>query len=140
MASIAFNDGSAATLSNGLSAPFDRLWAFRPVSRTVGPKDTILGTQRVVKFAFAQVRGAQFEIRDIPFSSQTICDRLKLHFEDGGSGTLTVGDGTNGPYTIAIMPDTEVEIRVQDEEEQLLTVAMTAMNTTLGTPIACVYP
>lgn len=137
--SIAFNDGVAATLTNGRVPPFDRFWSYRPVSRSVGDSETILGTQRVVHFPFAVVRGAAFEIRDIPAASQTIADRLKLHLETGGAVTLNTGDGVNGPYTAAIMPGTEVEIRVQDERRMLLSVAVTLVNTTLGTPLVCAY-
>lgn len=138
--SVAFNDGVASTLSNGRAAPADRFWAWRPVPMSVGPQRTILGTQRVARFKFAEVRGASFEIRDIPFASQTIAERLKLHLEDGGECTVTTGDGTNGPFTCSIFPGTEVDIRVQDERKMTLTVALTLMNTTLGTPLVCSYP
>jgi hypothetical protein len=137
--SVAFNDGSTATLSNGRAAPFDRFWSWRPVSRDVGPKRTILGTDRRVAFRFTRTRGAYFEIRDIPASSADICDRLKLHLEDGGTCTVTVGDGTNGPYTAALFPGTEVVILTQDERKQRLTVQLTLMNTA-GTAMKCSYP
>lgn len=138
---IAFTDTTgAAVLSNGRTGVFSRFWGVRPVSQSVGPKDTILGTQRVVAFEFARVRGVYLEIRRIPNSAADVCDRFKLHMETGGSATLNTGDGTHGPYTVSLMPGTEVEVAEMDERKMELVVRVTMMNTTLGTPILIQYP
>ncbi len=137
--SIAFNDGVAATLSNGRTPPFDRFWGVRPVSMAVADTDTILGTQRTVAFEFARVRGIYLEVRNIPNTSQDICDRLKLHLETGGAATLNTGDGSHGPFTVALFPGTQVEVAEMDEVKMELAVRVTLMNTTLGTPILIQY-
>lgn len=137
--SIVFNDGAAATCSNSRAAPFDRFWGVRPVSASIGPKATILGTQRTAAFEFASVRGVYLEIRHIPNTLQDICDRLKLHLETGDSATLNTGDGTHGPYTVALFPGTTVEVAEMDENRMELVVRVSLMNTTLGTPILIQY-
>ena len=76
MASITFNDGSSATLDNGLTGVAagvgSRFATWTPFTRRVGERAVTLATGASFAFTFRIDYGASFEMRDLPNTTQSV--------------------------------------------------------------------
>lgn len=113
--SIAFNDGGAATLTNGRSSPFDRFWAWTPDRVDIAPRGVTMGPGDTNVFVLRTDHCVSLELRDIPESMLAIALRLKQHLTRGGQATLNAGDPAANSYTVKLRPGTTPELTVQDE-------------------------
>jgi hypothetical protein len=132
MASITFNDGTSATLDNGTTLISDgvgsRFADWTPSTRPIGPAVTALGTGARYQYAFRTDYGASFSMTDIPNTSMATMLRLQAHLLGGGTCTVTVADGTNGPYTCCLAPDGDVSIALQDKNVLLYSMSFSVIN------------
>jgi len=144
MASITFNDGTSATLDNGTtgiaSGYGSRFADWVPFTRPVGPAVTALGTGLRYQYAFRTDYGASFSMTDIPNTSMSVMLRLQAHLIGGGTCTVTVDDGPNGPYTCCLAPDGDVSISLQDKGLLLYSMSFTLINAAASpTAMLCQY-
>jgi hypothetical protein len=138
MASIAFNDGSAATLTNGKPAPLDRFANWTPDVDPIGPRDTALGTGIDFHWNFRTDYLASLELPYISPADHAVALRLKKHLETGGTATLTTGDGASNVYTVRIAPGTRVQLEYADRAMVEYTLKLTVKNTAAA-PLVCLY-
>lgn len=144
MASITFDDGTSATLDNGMTAISNgvgsRFADWTPFQRPIGPAVTALGTGARYQYAFRTDYGASFTMNDIPNTSMGTMLRLQAHLLGGGTCTVTVDDGTNGPYTCCVAPDGDVSITLQDKNLLLYSMSFTVINIASSpTAMLCQY-
>lgn len=113
--SIAFNDGAAATLTNGKPVPGDRFSQWEPDSGKVGDDEEAVGTGQLFTFTFRTDYLVNFELRQIPQSSLPIMLRLQRHLRSGGTVTINTGDSTNRVYaTCCLVKGTNPKPRMTD--------------------------
>lgn len=137
--SVAFTDGvGAATLTNGRPVPADRFSAWTPDADIIGPRRVTVGDGITRAFEFRRDRCASFLLENIPNSSQSVMERLKLHLESGGTATVTTGDLASRTYTARIRPGTRVEIELSDRRRLLYTMRF-AMKNTAAAAMLCIY-
>jgi len=138
MASIAFNDGSSATLSNGAPAPLDRFSGWTPDIDPVGPTDAALGTGITFHWAFRNDYLASLELPLLPASMLAVALRLKRHLLNGGTCTVTTGDGLSNVYTCRLAPGSVPELGYTDRQLVEYTLKLRLKNTAAA-PLLCLY-
>jgi len=119
MASITFNDGTSATLDNGLTSTAagvaSRFASWTPFTRRVGERATALATGASFSFTFRIDYGATFQMRDLPNTTQATALRLIRHLQGGGTCTVTTNDAAARIFTnCAIDPEGDVTLEFQD--------------------------
>src|SRR5574338_1655414 len=139
VASITFNDGASATLSNGLSAPADRFANWTPDVESVGVRKATLGDGVTYEWRFRSDYIASLEIPHIPAPSLDVAIRLKLHLLGGGTCTVATGDTSSRTYTARLAPGTEPEITFSDRKRLRYTFRCVLKNTSAAAML-CTYP
>lgn len=144
MASIAFNDGAAATLDNGLTAIASgvgsRFANWTPFTRKVGASATSLATGARSMFAFRTDYGASFELRDLPNTALAVALRLKRWLENGGTCTVTTGDASSRVYTTCGLAEgADVTITMSDPQQLSYTVSLALINLGAASDMLCEY-
>jgi hypothetical protein len=145
MASITFNDGTSATLDNGMTAIAggvgSRFADWTPFQRPIGPAVTALGTGARYQFAFRTDYGASFTMNDIPNSSMSIMLRLEAHLLGGGTVSVATGDSASRTYaTCCLAPDAGVDITLQDKAELRYSMSFTLINIAASPgAMLCIY-
>lgn len=143
MASITFNDGTSATLDNGLTATAggvgSRFASWTPFTRRVGETATALGTGARYSFTFRIDYGATFEMRDLPNTTQSVALRLIRHLQGGGTCTVTTDDAAARTYTNCTLdPQGDVSLKFQDPQFLTYTMAFALINLS-GADMLCQY-
>ena len=145
MASISFNDGTSATLDNGLTGTAggfgSRFASWTPFTRRVGDTAVSLATGARTMFTFRVDYGATFEMRDIPASAQATALRLVRHLQGGGTCSITTGDNSARTYaTCGLDPEGSVELTFQDATFVTYTLGLSVINlATPGADMLCDY-
>lgn len=130
---ITFNDGAAATLSNGKSAPADRFANWTQKTLPVGDSCHRLSDEALYMFRTSTRYGASFELRFIPIAAVggvrlvEVADRLIAHLKGGGTCTVNTGDsGSNSYTTCGLWPGSEPSLIQQSSGplEYSLTLAL----------------
>jgi hypothetical protein len=129
MASVTFNDGASATLSNGLTAPADRFGNWTPDLDLIGPSRAGLGTGTTFRWTHRTDYCAVFEIDKLPNSTLAVALRLKAHLLNGGTCTVTTGDADANVYTCRLRPGTVPEIQFSDRRRLRYSLALQLKNT-----------
>ncbi len=142
MASITFNDGTSATLDNGMTAsaiaPASRFADWTPFQRPVGAAAVALGTGARSMFTFRTDYGASFAMNDIPNTSMSVMLRCQAHLLGGGTVTVTTSDNASRIYnTCCLAPDGDVSITLQDKTALLYSMSFTLINIA-ATPVAMI--
>lgn len=144
MASITFNDGTSATLDNGLTlvggAVGSRFRGWVPRTIPVGPTATALGTGARTAFVFRTDYGASFTMDEIPNTSLSVALRLQRHMLAGGVITITTGDASSRVYTnVCVAPGGDVRIELTNAAELLYSMTFDVINLS-GAAMLCEYP
>jgi hypothetical protein len=138
MASISFNDGSAATLENDAPEPFDRFSGWTPDIDPVGPTDAALGTGISFHWTFRNDYLASLELPFLQASTLAVALRLKRHLLNGGTCTVTTGDNGSNVYTCRLAPGSAPEIEYTDRRMVEYTLKLRLKNTAAA-PLVCIY-
>ena len=143
MASITFNDGTSATLDNGLTATAggagSRFASWVPFTRRVGERAVTLATGASYAFTFRIDYGASFQMRDLPNTTQSVALRLIRHLQGGGTCTVTTGDAASRVYTTcSIDPSGDVTLEFQDPQFLTYTLHLSLINLS-GADMLCQY-
>jgi hypothetical protein len=143
MASITFNDGTSATLDNGLTGVAagvgSRFASWTPFTRRIGERAVTLATGASFAFTFRIDYGATFELRDLPNTTQSVALRLIRHLQGGGTCTVTTGDAAARVYTTcAIDPEGDVSLAFQDAAYLTYTMSLSLINLS-GADMLCQY-
>ena len=143
MASITFNDGTSATLDNGLTATAggvgSRFASWVPFTRRVGERAVTLATGASFDFTFRIDYGATFQMRDLPNSTQSVALRLIRHLQGGGTCTVTTGDAASRVYTTcSIDPNGDVTLEFQDATFLTYSMSLSLINLG-GADMLCLY-
>ncbi len=144
MASLTFNDGTSATLDNGLTATAagvgSRFASWVPWTRRVGESAVVLATGARNAFTFRTDYGAAFEMRDLPVSTQAVALRLIRHLAIGGTVTVTTGDTSARTYSnCALDPEAgPPELAFQDPTFLTYSMAFSLVNLS-GADMICTY-
>ena len=144
MASVTFNDGTSATLDNGLTlvggATGSRFRSWTPRTIPVGPTATALGTGARTQFIFRTDYGASFTMDEIPNTSLSVALRLQRHLLAGGIITVTTGDASARVYNNCVLsPGGDVSLTLSNPQELLYSMAFDVINQG-GTAMLCEYP
>lgn len=143
--SIAFDDGTSATLTNGKPYPANRFDNWTPVPIVRG---TVVGRQSDLTphgFFTADVCGVTFQLSKIPVRTTDtvryleIARRLVRHLKKCGSCTVNTGDTDSNSYsTLYNMPGAEPSLSLTDTNqlEYTLSVSLFAPD---GTALDCFY-
>lgn len=99
------HDGGVYALGNGNAAPGDRFANWVPRSKSIGPKQTALGTRIRYAYSFATDYGATFELHDIPHGFLAHMDKLAWHLDDGGQVTVYTGDSNDAVYGPCVLTE-----------------------------------
>lgn len=143
MASITFNDGTSATLDNGLTSTAggvgSRFASWVPFTRRVGERAVTLATGASYDFTFRIDYGATFQMRDLPNSTQSVALRLIRHLQGGGTCTVTTGDAASRVYTTcSIDPNGDVTLEFQDATFLTYSMSLSLINLG-GADMLCLY-
>ena len=143
MASITFNDGTSATLDNGLTSTAggvgSRFASWVPFTRRVGERAVTLATGASFAFTFRIDYGASFQMRDLPNSTQSVALRLIRHLQGGGTCTVTTGDAASRTYTTCSLdPNGDVTLEFQDATFLTYTMNLSLINLS-GADMLCLY-
>jgi hypothetical protein len=143
MASITFNDGTSATLDNGLTATAggvgSRFASWVPFTRRVGERAVTLATGASFDFTFRIDYGATFQMRDLPNTTQSVALRLIRHLQGGGTCTVTTGDAGSRVYTTcSIDPNGDVTLEFQDATFLTYSMSLSLINLG-GADMLCLY-
>lgn len=143
MASITFNDGTSATLDNGLTSTAggvgSRFASWTPFTRRVGERAVTLATGASFDFTFRIDYGATFQMRDLPNSTQSVALRLIRHLQGGGTCTVTTGDAASRVYTTcSIDPNGDVTLEFQDATFLTYSMSFSLINLG-GADMLCLY-
>lgn len=144
MASVSFNDGSAATLTNGMTGigagVGSRFASWVPFTKKVGESATVLATGARAMFVFRTDYGATFELRDIPNTSLDVVLRLIRHLQNGGTCTVTTGDTASRVYaTCGLAPDTDPALAFADPNLLTYSLSLSLINLGAASDMLCVY-
>lgn len=126
--SIAFNDGSAATLTNGKNLYGDRFRNWVPMPAPEASRVVCLGTGLVAEWRFRTDYGAAFELPYIPADSLDVVDRLIRHLYGGGSCTVTTGDSASHVYTCTLFPGSTPALALEDRVLMEYTLSLKLRN------------
>lgn len=138
-AQIAFTDATgAATLSNGLEAPFDRFGAWTPDVVEIGKKRAGAGSGVSSLYRFRTDFVVSLRVEYLPASMLAIAHRLKQHLISGGTCTVDTGDIAAHSYTCMIQPGTVPTIELADRQyfEYALTLQL---RNQAAAPLICEY-
>lgn len=143
MASITFNDGTSATLDNGLTSTAggvgSRFASWVPFTRRIGERATALASGTPYSFTFRIDYGATFEMRDIPTTNQSTILRLIRHLQGGGVCTVTTGDTSSRTYNnCAIDPEGDIRLAFQDPTFLTYSLSLALINLS-GADMLCTY-
>lgn len=143
MASITFNDGTSATLDNGLTVTAagagSRFASWVPFTRRVGERAVTLATGASFDFTFRIDYGATFQMRDLPNTTQSVAMRLIRHLQGGGTCTVTTGDAASRIYTnCGLDPEGNVSLEFQDATFLTYTMNLSLINLS-GADMLCQY-
>jgi hypothetical protein len=143
MASITFNDGTSATLDNGLTGVAagvgSRFASWTPFTRRIGERAVTLATGASFAFTFRIDYGATFELRDLPNTTQSVALRLIRHLQGGGTCTVTTDDAAARVYTTCgIDPEGDVSLAFQDAAYLTYTMSLSLINLS-GADMLCQY-
>lgn len=139
MASLAFNDGSAATLASTVPAPANRLRNWRAGVKSIGPGATALGTGARSQWRFRTDFTAALELPYLAEADTDVALRLIVHLLGGGTVTLATGDSASRSYTCTLQPDTEPSWTCEDRQEGYWTFACQLRNSAAAA-MRCDYP
>jgi hypothetical protein len=127
--SLEFNDGSAATLTNGYPPPGDRFAGWEMDSPMMGVEAEALGDGTLHVFEFHTKYVASFELRDIPQDQVTSALRLIRHLNRGGEVTVNTGDAAGRIYTCQKVKGAEPALGKPDPITLRRTLKLTLRNT-----------
>ena len=145
MAFISFNDGSAATLSNGMTGIAagvgSRFTDWVPFQKPIGAAAVALGTGARSMYTFRTDYGASFAITEIPNTSMSIMLRLQAHLLNGGTVSVSTGDTASRTYpTCCLAPEGEVTITLVDKATLRYSMTFTLINVAVSpTAMICEY-
>jgi hypothetical protein len=142
--SITFNDGAAATLTNGKAVPGDRFSNWVTVTKPVGDSANRQSDGALSMFVFRTDYGATFELTQIPVAvvggvrSVDVAARLIAWLMRGGTCTVATGDvETNSYATCGLMPGTTPTLTLSDKRSLEYTLSLALINLA-GSPVALV--
>lgn len=137
MASILFNDGTAATLDNGTTGVAggvgSRFASWTPFTRRIGDTAVALATGARHMFTFRIDYGATLEMRDIPAASQATALRLIRHLQGGGTCSVATGDNASRTYTTCGL-DPQGDVSLDFQDATFLTYTLTVSLVNLASP------
>lgn len=138
-AGIEFTDESSVLrfLTSSRPSPANHLRGFLADAMPIGPARHVLADAALHRERFRTDRMATFAIEGLTADQLEIAQLCKLHFENGGTGTLYTDDAAGRTYAIRKAPDTSISISGPDEDYEY-TYSMTALNTG-SSPMVCVY-
>lgn len=123
--SLAWNDGSAATLENVASAGFI---GWTPLPDLIGPKYAPLGTGRIIAWTHRTDYCVSFRLTQIPRIRLALIDRLFRHLMTGGDVTVNVGDPGAHVYTCHLRAGTTPSIEGPDPKTKEYSIALELVN------------
>lgn len=142
MASLSFNDGTAATLDNGTTGVAagvgSRFANWVPFTRRIGDAAVALASGTRSMFTFRIDYGAAFEMRDLPNSTQEVAMRLIRHLEAGNTVTVTTSDTGARTYTAKLDPQGAVSLEFQDPTFLTYTLKLSLINDSAA-DMLCLY-
>ena len=144
---ITFNDGTAATLTNGQAAPGDRFGNWVPQTTPIGAVATLQATGAIAQFRTRMQYGASFEVRRIPVATTggvrpvDIAVRLIAHLLGGGTCAVNTGDAESNSYaTCGLMPGTTPTLALSDRKQLWYTLTLSLINLAGSPgPMVCHY-
>jgi hypothetical protein len=135
MASIVFNDGTSATLTNGKPSPADRFSSWNPSSIIYGAEEEALGTGQLYTFSFRNDYLVTFELRAIPQSQMSVMLRLQRHLKSGGTVTVNTGDAASRSYaTCCLQKGADCAPKLSDPQNIEYTQTF-ALRNVAGSPV-----
>lgn len=139
---ITFNDGAAATLTNGKTSPGDRFSNWAIMTRPVGDVCYRLSDEALTRFTTSTRYGASFELRNIPIASiggvrnVEVANRLIAWLMNGGTCAVNTGDaGSNSYATCGLWPGSEPSLALTDARLLEYTLTLSVINLA-GSPSA----
>ena len=129
MSSIAFNDGSAATLESPAPDPLKRFAGWTPDVIDVGVRETALGTGIAYDFVFRTDYVVSFYVPYLTHAELAVAHRLMRHLTGGGSCTVTTDDLSANEYTCRIREGTVPTLMLADRAMMEYTLHLDLMNT-----------
>lgn len=141
---ITFNDGAAATLTNGQPSPADRFSNWVPQTTPIGDTAVLLANSALVQFKTSTRYGASFELHRIPAATTggvrpvDIAVRLVAHLLGGGTCAVNTGDVESNSYaTCGLMPGTTPTLTLSDRRMLWYSLALVLVNRA-ASPVAMV--
>jgi hypothetical protein len=139
-AKIDFNDGTAASLTNGKPSPADRFDLWVPFHSFNAQAAHELCSKRRHAFTFGTIYGARFQLSKIPNSSQDTALRLIEHLLGGGTCSVTTGDGTHTYATCTLAEGEDPTLELADRQLLEYTLSLALINTASSPArMLCIY-
>lgn len=134
-ASLVFNDGASATLTNNRPGPAGRFASWTPITKPVGESANRLSDGALAMFAFRTDYGASFQLVGIPVATAAgvrlvdVAVRLVAHLLSGGTVTVDTGDVESNSYaTCGLMPGTTPRLTFSDKRNLEYTLDLSLIN------------
>ena len=136
MSSIAFNDGSAATLTSPAPEPLKRFAGWTPDVVDVGVRETALGTGVAYDFVFRTDYVVSFDVPYLTHAEIAVAIRLIRHLTGGGQCTVTTKDLSAHVYTCRLREGTLPSLTLADRAMMEYTLHLDLTNTAAAALIA----
>lgn len=145
--SLVFNDGVAATLTNGKPGAGGRFANWVPMTKPVGESANRQSDGALSTFVFRTDYGASFELRGIPVETSggvrpvDVAVRLIAWLMSGGTVTVNTGDVESNSYaTCGLMPGTTPSLTLTDRKNLEYTLSLSLINLAGSpAPMLCHY-
>lgn len=138
MASVTFNDGSARTLTNSLTAPGNQFRGWTPIPTMIGRRRiALIGIPHVYRRRTAYRVSAAIEC--LKPSELEVAQRAVVHLENAGQVTLNTADVAARTYTCYLAAGDSASISEPNDIGESTFAFTLSIYPAPGTPPLCVY-
>jgi hypothetical protein len=129
MATITFTDAAgAASISNGRSAPGNRLSSWTPTMNKVADRRFALGSGIAFEYVFREDFLASFTLEGLPATELEKVSRLVRHAQAGNTFVINTMDNSARSYTVRLAEGSDIEVSMTDRTFLEYSLSMSVAN------------
>lgn len=129
MATITFTDsGGAVSISNGRTAPGNRLSEWTPTVNKVADRRFALGTGIAYEYVFREDFLASFTLEGLPATELEKVSRLVRHAQAGNTFVINTMDNSARTYTVRLAEGNDIALTMTDRTFLEYSLSMSVSN------------